>query len=122
MNSEKNRLGEKIEFDERANEDRYFSLKEHERIEEMKVDFQNAEAARHERQIGSCPTCLGELEKYGFMGFVLHRCDRCEGIWLRSAELRGIVRQAARGPLGALLDRCFSKNEPNRSHDDSRES
>ena len=48
MNNEKNRFGENIEFDERANEDKYFALKEHERIEEMKVDFQNAEAARRE--------------------------------------------------------------------------
>jgi len=112
MKNEKNRFGEDVEFDERANEDRYFALKEHERIKEMKVDFQNAEAARREGQIGSCPTCPGKFEKYDFMGFVLHRCDRCEGIWLKPAELRGIVRQAARGPLGAFFDRCFSKDEP----------
>jgi len=106
-----NRFGENVEFDERANEDRYFALKEHERIDEMKVDFQNAEAARRERQVGSCPMCAGKLEKYGFMGFVLHRCDSCQGIWLKPAELHGIVRKAARGPLGAFFDRCFSKVE-----------
>jgi Zn-finger nucleic acid-binding protein len=47
------------------------------------------------------------------MGFILNRCDRCQGIWLKPAELRGIVRQAARGPVGAFLDRCFPKHEPN---------
>jgi hypothetical protein len=46
----KNRFGENVEFDERANEEGYFALKEHERIEEMKVDFQNAEAARKDGQ------------------------------------------------------------------------
>jgi hypothetical protein len=50
-----NRFGENAEFDERANEDRYFALKEHERIDEMKVDFKNAEAARHERQVVTVP-------------------------------------------------------------------
>ena len=104
-----NRSGENVEFDERANEDRYFTLKEHERIDGMKVDFQNAVAARRERHVGNCPMCEGKLEKYAFMGFVLHRCDSCQGIWLKPAELHGIVRQAGRGPLGALLDRCFSK-------------
>ena len=108
---DQNRFGENVEFDERANEDRYFALKEHERIDEMKVDFKNAEAARRERQVGSCPMCAGKLEKYGFMGFVLHRCDSCQGIWLKPAELHGIVRKAARGPLGAFFDRCFSRVE-----------
>jgi Zn-finger nucleic acid-binding protein len=107
------RSSENVEFDERANEDRYFALKERERIDEMKVDFQNAEAARRERQVGSCPMCAAKLEQYAFMGFVLHRCDSCQGIWLRSAELQGIMRKAARGPLGAFFDRCFSKVEKN---------
>jgi hypothetical protein len=34
----------------------------------MKVDFENAEAARREGQIGNCPVCAGKLERYGFMG------------------------------------------------------
>ncbi|HET9880213.1 MAG TPA: zf-TFIIB domain-containing protein [Candidatus Binatia bacterium] len=106
-----NRSGENVEFHERANEDRYFALKEHERIDEMKVDFQNAEAARRERQVGNCPMCAGKLEKYGFMGFVLHRCDSCQGVWLKPDELRGIIRKAARGPLGAFFYRYFSKVE-----------
>jgi hypothetical protein len=113
MNNENNRSGKNVEFDERANEDRYFALKEHERIDEMKVEFKNAEAARREGPVGNCSMCVGKLEKYGCMGFVLHRCDSCQGIWLKPAELRGIVRKAARGPLGAFFDRCFSKVEQN---------
>jgi Zn-finger nucleic acid-binding protein len=45
------------------------------------------------------------------MEFVLERCDSCGGIWLDQGELEGIVRSAARGPLGAFLDRCFAKIE-----------
>jgi Zn-finger nucleic acid-binding protein len=45
------------------------------------------------------------------MGFVLDRCGSCEGIWLSKGELEGIWRKAARGPLGAFLDRCFAKDE-----------
>jgi Zn-finger nucleic acid-binding protein len=111
--NKQNRSGQNVEFDERANEDRYFALKERERIDEMKVDFKNAEAARREGQVGNCPVCAGKLERYGFMGFVLHRCDTCQGIWLKPAELDGIMRKAARGPLGAFFDRCFSKAKEN---------
>jgi Zn-finger nucleic acid-binding protein len=111
MKNEKDRLGEKIEFDERANEDAYFAIKEHELIEEMKADFQKVEGARREGRIVNCPNCPGKLESYKFMGFVLDRCESCEGIWLNKGELHGIVRKAARGPLGAFLDRCFSKDE-----------
>ena len=111
MDHEKDRFGEKVKFDERANEDGYFAVKEHELIEGMKADFQKIEAVKREGQIVNCPKCPGRLEKYGFMGFVLDRCDGCEGIWLGKDELKGILRKAARGPLGGFLDRCFSKSE-----------
>jgi Zn-finger nucleic acid-binding protein len=44
------------------------------------------------------------------MGFILDRCENCQGIWLNKGELAGILRQQARGPLGVFLDRCFSKS------------
>jgi Zn-finger nucleic acid-binding protein len=109
--NEKDRFGEKVVFDERANEDTYFAVKEHELIEEMKTDFQKREAAKREGQIVNCPKCPGKLEHYEFMGFVLDRCASCEGVWLDKGKLDGIVRRAARGPLGAFLDRCFAKDE-----------
>ena len=109
MENGNDRLGEKIKFDERANEDTYFAAKERELIEGMKAEFQRVEAARLEGQIVNCPKCPGRLEKYRFKGFVLDRCESCEGIWLNKGELKGILRKAARGPLGAFLERCFSK-------------
>lgn len=109
MKSETDRPEEK--FDERANEDSYFAAKEHEMIGEMKTEFHNTEAARREAQMMSCPKCSGKFAKYKFMGFVLERCENCEGIWLNKGELAGILRQQARGPLGAFLDRCFAKAE-----------
>ena len=109
MENEKDRRAEK--FDERANEDFYFAAKDRELIDEMRVEFQKAEAVRREGRILSCPKCAGKLGNTTYMEFVLDRCERCGGIWLDKGELEGIVRRAARGPIGAFLDRCFSKNE-----------
>ena len=111
MKIEKNLFGETVKFDERANEDNYFAAKEYELIGRMKGEFQKLEAARREGQRVDCPKCPGRLENYSFMGFVLDRCGSCEGIWLGKGELEGILRKAARGPLGAFLDRCFAKDE-----------
>jgi len=111
MENGKDRLGETLKFDERANEDTYFAAKDHELIEEMKAEFQKVEAAKREVQIVSCPKCPGKLQSYKFMDFVLDRCESCEGIWLDKGELEGILRRAARGPLGAFFKRCFSKDE-----------
>jgi Zn-finger nucleic acid-binding protein len=111
MENGKDRLIESLKFDERANEDGYFAVKEHELIEGLKTEFQKVEAERREAQMASCPKCSGKFEKYRFMGFVLERCENCEGIWLKKGELAGILRQQARGPLGVFLDRCFTKAE-----------
>lgn len=45
------------------------------------------------------------------MEFVLDRCKTCDGIWLKKGLLELILKRAARGSLGAFLDRCFSKDE-----------
>jgi Zn-finger nucleic acid-binding protein len=111
METEKDRFEEKTEFVARAKEDFYFAAKDREMIEEMKADLQKAEAATREGHAQTCPKCSGKLESYRFMKFVLDRCESCEGIWLDKGELEGILRRAARGPLGAFLDRCFSKDE-----------
>jgi len=109
MENEKDRFGEK--FVERAKEDFYFAAKDRELVEEMKAHLQKVEAATREKHAQACPKCSGKLESYRFMEFVLDRCESCEGIWLDKGELEGILRKAARGPLGAFLDRCFSKDE-----------
>ena len=78
----------------------------------MKAEFQKVESARREGRIVNCPKCPGKLESYKFMDFVLDRIsESCEGIWLDKDQLKGIVRKAARGPLGGFLDRCFAKDE-----------
>ena len=112
MENEKDRSGEKLNFDERANEDSYFAAKEHELIEGMKAEFQRIEATQRAGQIVNCPKCSGKLESYRFMDFALDRCESCEGIWLDKGELEAILRKAARGPLGAFFERYFSKDEP----------
>jgi Zn-finger nucleic acid-binding protein len=109
MQNETNRPEEK--FDERANEDSFFALKEHELLEQMRTEYQKAELSKRAARIVRCPKCAGKLAGYKFMEFVLERCDSCAGIWLDNGELEGILRSAARGPLGAFLDRCFSRVE-----------
>jgi hypothetical protein len=111
MENDKNSPVDPLKFDEHANEDGYFAIKEHELIEEMKLEFHKTAAARRARQMATCPKCLGTFEKYEFMGFVLERCGSCEGIWLKKGELAGILNQHARGPLSLFLDRCFPKTE-----------
>jgi Zn-finger nucleic acid-binding protein len=111
MEDNKNHPTESPNFNERANEDGYFAMKEHELLREMKLEFHKAESARRAAQIATCPKCSGTFEKYEFMGFVLERCGNCEGIWLNKGELAGILKQQARGPLAVFLDRCFSKSE-----------
>jgi Zn-finger nucleic acid-binding protein len=103
------KLGEP--FDERANEDSYFALKEHQLVEDMKTEAGKVEAARREARMATCPKCSGKFAKYTVKGVAVERCEGCEGIWLNKGELAGILRQQARGPLGVFLDRCFSKTE-----------
>ncbi len=108
MRNEKNRLDE-TEFVERGNEDFYFAAKDRALLQEMKTETRKVEATMRQERAATCPKCGGKFVVYSFMDFVLDRCESCEGIWLDKGELEGILRRAARGPLGAFLDRCFSK-------------
>jgi hypothetical protein len=109
MKNETNRHGEKPQFDERANEDSYFALKEHELVDDMKTEFRRVEAARREARMATCPKCSGQFAKYTVKGFVVERCERCEGIWLNKGDLAEILRRQEAGPLGAFIQRCFAK-------------
>jgi len=110
MKSEGNRPAEK--FDERANEDSYFAVKEHELIDAMKLEFHKAQATQREALAATCPKCSGRFQKHPLLGYLVDRCENCEGIWLNKGELDGILRQQARGPVAVFLDRCFAKTEP----------
>ena len=99
------------DFDERANEDGYFAAKELELIEEMRLEFHKAQAARRETEMATCPKCSGKFQKYPLLGCIVERCENCEGIWLNKGELDGLLRQQSRGPLALFLDRCFAKTE-----------
>ncbi|MGH7769444.1 MAG: zf-TFIIB domain-containing protein [Candidatus Binatia bacterium] len=113
MENAEDRFGEK-QFVERAQEDLYFAAKDRELFEEMKAQARKVEATLGEKYARTCPKCAGKLQSYRFMDVVLDRCEGCEGLWLEKGELEGILRRAARGPLGAFLDRCFSKDEKGR--------
>lgn len=97
-------------FDERANEDGYFAVKERELIENMKAEFRQSQEGRRKARMATCPKCSGTFAPYRFMEIDLERCEQCEGIWLNKGDLESLLRQQARGPLGAFLDRCFAKD------------
>jgi len=103
-------------FDERANEDGYFAAKEHELIEDMRIEFHQANAAQREAELASCPKCSGKFHKYPLIGCVVERCDNCEGMWLNKGELEAMLRQQSLGPLAVFLDRCFAKTETRNHH------
>lgn len=107
MKNETNRPGEP--FDEHANEDSYFALKEHELIEEMKSDHQKTEAAERRVLMATCPKCSGKLANDTVKGVDIERCASCEGMWLNKGALAEILRRQAGGPLGAFIERCFAK-------------
>lgn len=107
MENKKDRPGKKNEFVERGAEDFYFAAKDRELIEVM----QTAVSTASEERARTCPKCAGKFKAYKFMELVLDRCGGCEGVWLNKGQLELIVKRAARGPVGAFLDRCFSKNE-----------
>lgn len=98
-------------FDAHAHEDGYFAVQEHELIEQMKSEHQKAEAVKRQRPTMICPKCSGQFAQYTVKGFVVERCQGCEGIWLNKGELAEILRRQAGGPLGAFLERCFAKVE-----------
>jgi Transcription factor zinc-finger len=107
LENEKNRLDKKNDFAERGAEDFYFAAKDRELIEVM----QTAVSTAREERARTCPKCAGKFESYRFMEFVVDRCHGCEGIWLNKGQLEIIFKRAARGPVGAFFDRCFSKGE-----------
>lgn len=107
MKNETNRAGEP--FDEHANEDSYFALKEHELIEEMKSDHQKTEVAERRVLMATCPKCSGKLANDTVKGVDIERCASCEGMWLNKGALAEILRRQAGGPLGAFIERCFAK-------------
>ena len=87
MKSETRRTADNPPFDEHANEESYFAAKEHELIEDMKSEFRKDETARRAAQMAICPKCSGKFEKYQILGFMVDRCESCEGIWLNKGEL-----------------------------------
>lgn len=111
MTTKTNQLREKPQFDERANEDSYFAVKEHELIENMKTAHQKVEAERRETLMATCPKCSGQFVKYTVKGLVVERCESCEGIWLNKGDLAEILRRQAMGPLGTFFERYFAKVE-----------
>lgn len=111
MENEKDRFGEIMRLLERAREDIYFAEKDRELIEKLKLHLKKVERAERENQLLTCPKCLGRLQSYSFMGFLLDRCQGCGGIWLDKGEMEAILKKVSRSPLGVLIDRLMARDE-----------
>ncbi len=111
VENEKDRFGEKMRLLEKAKEDIYFAAKDRELIEKLKSVLKKVERSGTENQPLACPKCLGELESYCFMEFLLDRCQSCGGVWLDKGELEGILRKATRSRLASLIERLVSRSE-----------
>jgi TFIIB-like protein len=106
MADEKDRFGETMKLVERAKEDVYFAEHDRELVAKLKAHLQKTKNTASDLR---CPKCPGCLEEYTFQGIVLHRCDKCGGIWLDKGELEVVVRKVSRGPLGEWIDTLTAK-------------
>lgn len=106
MADEKDRFGETMKLVERAKEDIYFAERDRELIEKLRNQLKKVDKPGTKLQ---CPKCQGLLETYTFQGFLLDRCQNCEGIWMDKGELEGIIRKISRGPLGGWIDKLTAK-------------
>lgn len=43
-----------------------------------------------------CPSCHRDLDEVTLLGIAVHRCGRCDGVWLQSHAIQELIR-AARG-------------------------
>ena len=68
MKNKTERHGERPEFDEHANEESYFAVKEHELVEDMKTEFRVVEAARRERRWRPAQSVQGDSPNTGLWG------------------------------------------------------
>jgi Transcription factor zinc-finger len=106
MADEKDRFGETMKLVERAKEDIYFAERDRELIEKLRGQLQKVDKSAGVH----CPKCPGLLETYTFQGFVLDRCQSCDGIWMDKGELEGVLRKVSRGPFGAWIDKLTAKD------------
>src|SRR5215470_19264790 len=98
MANHEDKFGETMKLVERAKEDIYFA----ERDRELKAKLQEVKTTSSRN---NCPKCPGELGTYAFQGFILDRCQSCNGVWMDKGELEGVIRKVTRTSLGALIDR-----------------
>ena len=104
---EKDKFGETMNLVERAKEDIYFAQRDRELIEKLRSQLKKVENTANELH---CPKCRGLLETYTVQGVMLDRCQNCGGIWMDKGELEGVLGKAARGPLGAWIDKLVAKD------------
>jgi hypothetical protein len=109
MSDEKDRLGEKLQKKERAEEDRFFEARERELIDKLKHD-RGAAAADDLRRLAQdrCPRCGEQLRGVQHDGVSVDQCPSGHGMWLDAGEFETLARRERDSWLG----RFFSALKP----------
>lgn len=106
-NEQKNRLGDKLQEKERAEEDRYFAKRDQQLMEKLKQRGQagaeaNTQGLAHMR----CPKCGEHLQTDRVMDVSVDECPACKGTWLDRGELeRAVEHEKSTGWFARYLKR-----------------
>ncbi len=98
MNSEKDRLHDKLEQKRKAEEDLYFAERDKDALAKMKAQKAGPDPASKR-----CPRDGEELHEAKHLGVTIDQCPKCEGIWLDKGELQTIAQRESDSWLGRLF-------------------
>jgi Transcription factor zinc-finger len=99
MPDEKDRLGQKLQEREKAQEDRYFAEQSKKQIEKLRAARASSTAAGQ----ANCPRCGAALEIQQLKGVAVDACPNGDGLWLDKGELEQITRREGDSWLARLL-------------------
>jgi uncharacterized protein with PIN domain len=102
MADDKDRLREKLQQKEKAEEDRYFQ--EQDRLALEKLRRQEAKAAAP--TLDRCPRCAEPLQATTHHGVAIEECPAGHGLWLNRGELEEIASRERDSWLGRLFHRA----------------
>ena len=97
MVDEKDRMGEKLQQREKAEEDRFFAERDKALLEKLRRG-QPAPAADL-----VCPKDGTRLATVDHHGVTVERCPSCQGLWLDAGELEKIAARERDSWLGRLF-------------------
>ena len=103
---EKDRLGNKLQEKERAEENRYFAQRDRELLEKLKQEKATSEETTLRQQaLMRCPKCGEKLVSVQHNDVAVEECPACQGMWLDRGELETLAQREQEGWLGRFFRR-----------------